>query len=180
MSLRHNFLREEIHSETFCHQGGEDKADKGEQSAPEQRPPKTNAFVQQPWQEQEHRQGRDDIPEGVESVIRQLGRALLLEVQPHKHHDGDKGQLGNERTDPVAALGQFGDQHNDKGRHRILRDQKGHLRIMPFGWKHCNDCPAANYYAYSSSCSSPPRPRCPELSNGAPTVAGFSTVTPAP
>src|SRR5690348_7044889 len=88
------------------------EAHHGDRHAGEQRRPEAQARQQQ-RKGQEHRQRRHDVPECVPGVVGDLRLRLVLDVQPDQCQNSDQRQRGKQAAEAVAALGDFGDEHDD-------------------------------------------------------------------
>lgn len=59
-------------------------------------------------------------------MVGDLGLRLLVHIQPDQCEKGDQGQGGDESAQLVAALGNFGNNHDDGRSEQIFGDQPAH------------------------------------------------------
>ena len=90
-----------------------------------QRGGKAETTLQQIRNEQEPRQRGEHMPECVVGVVGDFLISLPLNEQPNHRRSGQPRQRANNRARPVAALGDFGDDDDEAGRHKVL-ETHGH------------------------------------------------------
>ena len=103
----------------------ESEANDRDDDAGQQRGPESEAR-QQRGKREEHRQCRHDIPEGIPGMVGDLLLRLILDIEPDEGQHRNERERGNEAAEFVAALGQLGDEYDNSGGQKILRNDPGH------------------------------------------------------
>lgn len=66
------------------------------------------------------------MPERIPGVVRNRLLRLVLYVEPDERQYRDQGKSGDETSELVTALCQFGHEQDDRSRHEVLSDEPRH------------------------------------------------------
>src|SRR5450759_5393808 len=121
---------QQLYAEAAYRERKESEANDRDDDAGQQGWPETEARKQRRKREK-HWQCRHDIPERIPGVVRNLLLGLLLDIEPDERQNRYQRKRGNEAAEPVTTLCQLGDEHDNSGCQKVLRNDPGHdLSLM--------------------------------------------------